>query len=586
MQALINANHITLAQLNKQVGFQIAVPVAQARAGTDRGLNQAWSTPALRQSIAATRVAILQARHQVDRDLVAGARPSTLTVLFGGYFHASDVIQAAGKVASDQLSVVAGAGSSAALAQAVDQLKRVYAVTSSIQELMQVTSRVSGSPPAERPAILDQLAIYYDTYRGQAESLANYLSPAQKARWQQIQRSPDVVDTLQATGDTVRAGIGQLTPSADGSISYARHVVPANQQFVAFLSQAVGVGVKAADEQRRDARTTAFATIAGALTIIVLTVLTLAVTGGRLRRRLRALAEAARDFSAGQPRMIPVQGPREIALASEALNHATEALESITEKTELLAAGEMDTLASAEPTPGRLGHAIDVSVQRVADTVHELERLQAQLRHRADHDALTGLPNRTVAERQLMAALARAGRSGENVGILFVDLDKFKACNDTFGHAAGDHVLKVASQRMRGQLRQGDSVCRLGGDEFLILLEQVSGEADLMAVGQHVIAALHEPIPWEGIQIGIGGSAGAAVAVAGKPGPMDLMRAADSALYAAKAAGRGRVLLAGRATPTVPRPRAGRAIDPADTPIGSSVEAALFHPARPANHGR
>lgn len=513
VQTLINANHITLAQLNNQVGFQLAIPVAQARASTDRAVTQAWSTPALRQRIALTRDAITKARRQVDQDLIAGARPATLTVLFSGYFHAADVIQSAGTLASDQLSVAAGVGTGTALPRAVDQLKRVYAITSDIQQLSEITSQISGSPAAQRAALLDRLAIRYDTYRGEAESLSGYLSPAQRALWRKIQNSPDVIATLQATGDTVQAGIGRLTPSADGSISYAKHVVPANKQYVAFLAKAVATGVQAAEDQRRSARMTAFVTVAVALAVIVLTGVTLAVTGGRLRRRLQALAETARDFSAGQPRVIAVQGPREIGLASEAINHATLALESITEKTELLAAGELGTLASADPTPGRLGRAIDISVQRVADTVHELERLQGQLRHRADHDALTGLPNRAVAERLLTAALARAGRSGEPVGILFVDLDKFKACNDNFGHAAGDHVLKMSAQRMRAGLRQGDQVCRLGGDEFLILLEGITSERDILTIGSNVIAALHEPIRWEGNR-----SASAGAPVAPSPG--------------------------------------------------------------------
>jgi diguanylate cyclase (GGDEF)-like protein len=564
VQALINANHITLAQLNKTLGFELSVPVPQARAETDRALEQAWSTPALRQSIAAARSGILLARHQVDIDLVEGARPPSLIELFGGYFHAADLTAAAGTLASDQLSAATGVGSGTTLPKDVDQLQRVFALNNEFQQQSAMAAEASGSVATKRQAVIDELAIHYDTYRGEAATLSAYLSPSLQAEWHRAQKSPDLAAALRTIAVTVATGRGGFKATATGSLVYARHVVPAAAAHRQLLASAVAAGVKAAEKQRYDSRLTAFITLGLAAGIILLTGITLTVTGGRLRRRLRRLAQAARDFSAGQPKVIPVHGPREIALASEALNHATVALESITEKTELLATGELAALASAEPTPGRLGRAVDVSVERVAATMHELERLQAQLRHRADHDALTGLPNRTTAERLLTVALSRARGTGDNVAILFIDLDKFKACNDTYGHAAGDHVLQVAAARMRAQLPPGGHVCRLGGDEFLILLETVTSEADVVAVGQRVTAVLAEPIQWEGIEVRIGGSAGAAVARNGHPGALALIRAADSGVYKAKEAGRGRVCLVRLAAPTVPAPRAADADSPAE----------------------
>ena len=122
--------------------------------------------------------------------------------------------------------------------------------------------------------------------------------------------------------------------------------------------------------------------------------------------------------------------------------------------------------------------------------MREREAFQRQLSYLASHDSLTGLPNRSEAEALVIGALEDAHRNGTRVAVLFVDLDRFKECNDALGHRAGDHVLQVAADRMCGVVRPADTVCRLGGDEFVILLAPAESAEHVCTIAERVVAAL------------------------------------------------------------------------------------------------
>ncbi|HEY0776375.1 MAG TPA: EAL domain-containing protein [Gemmatirosa sp.] len=185
--------------------------------------------------------------------------------------------------------------------------------------------------------------------------------------------------------------------------------------------------------------------------------------------------------------------------------------------------------------------------------VTERAELEAALVRQAFHDALTGLANRAYFGDRLRDALARAQVAGSpgRVAVLVLDLDGFKAVNDSFGHAAGDALLIEVAERLLQATRGGDAVARLGGDEFAILLERVQEDADAAAVAERVIAALEPSFTVSGRRTDVGVSVGIARGSSVADAPLDgtaldasaMLRNADVAMYEAKARGKGRWVL-------------------------------------------
>jgi diguanylate cyclase (GGDEF)-like protein/PAS domain S-box-containing protein len=188
------------------------------------------------------------------------------------------------------------------------------------------------------------------------------------------------------------------------------------------------------------------------------------------------------------------------------------------------------------------GARYSVLLTRDISPLKEAERV---LREQATHDLLTGLGNRSLLLAELSRCVtARPGERGGHLGVLFVDLDRFKPVNDRYGHTAGDHVLALTARRLEEAVREGDLAARFGGDEFVVLCPGVAGIAEAQRVADRIIEALSQPMVLpDGTPILIGASIGVALSVAGDS-PEDVLRRADDALHAAKAEGRGRVALA------------------------------------------
>src|SRR5664279_4912579 len=169
---------------------------------------------------------------------------------------------------------------------------------------------------------------------------------------------------------------------------------------------------------------------------------------------------------------------------------------------------------------------------------------QGQLSHQSLHDALTGLPNRVLALDRAQQMLARARRLQIPVAALFVDLDGFKHVNDTFGHAAGDELLRTVAARLMTVVRAGDTAARLGGDEFVVLLEGSTLDAGPELVAERLLEVLRQPYDMRdtaGRQLSVTASIG--IALGARESADELLRDADLALYEAKAAGRNRYRL-------------------------------------------
>jgi diguanylate cyclase (GGDEF)-like protein/PAS domain S-box-containing protein len=185
---------------------------------------------------------------------------------------------------------------------------------------------------------------------------------------------------------------------------------------------------------------------------------------------------------------------------------------------------------------GNLNGIIGVSMD-----ISERKTLEKQLEHQAFHDNLTGLPNRALLADRLQHALARKKRVGNNVGVLYLDLDNFKIVNDSLGHPVGDLLLIEAAQRICAQVRSGDTVARMSGDEFTVLLDDIPDFSSAEAIAERVLDALSKPFAFDDQVLFVSASIGISVSNGGDESEHDLLHHADTALYRAKREGKARV---------------------------------------------
>jgi diguanylate cyclase (GGDEF)-like protein/PAS domain S-box-containing protein len=169
-----------------------------------------------------------------------------------------------------------------------------------------------------------------------------------------------------------------------------------------------------------------------------------------------------------------------------------------------------------------------------------------RIRHLALHDPLTGLANRTLLEEHIKQAIARARRSKDPVAVMFLDLDNFKPINDAHGHMVGDAVLRETAQRLRGCLRESDSLARIGGDEFVVVAQGASDRDSLEGVAKKILANVSKPMSVEGHTCQVGVSVGVSIYPDDGRDAQSLLNRADQAMYAAKVAGKNQIRFATR----------------------------------------
>jgi diguanylate cyclase (GGDEF)-like protein len=176
--------------------------------------------------------------------------------------------------------------------------------------------------------------------------------------------------------------------------------------------------------------------------------------------------------------------------------------------------------------------------RRVEQRTCELQESKERYRHMAHHDALTGLPTRILLHDRLQIAIQRAARFKNSLALLMLDLDRFKLINDSFGHDGGDHILRVTAERLTGVIRNTDSVARMGGDEFIVLLSDLTDPEQAKEIAAKIVAALSEPVPIGGIQVPVSVSVGVCTISDGAEDADVLLKRVDAAMYRAKARGR------------------------------------------------
>jgi diguanylate cyclase (GGDEF)-like protein/PAS domain S-box-containing protein len=189
---------------------------------------------------------------------------------------------------------------------------------------------------------------------------------------------------------------------------------------------------------------------------------------------------------------------------------------------------------------GRVEHYVSVF-----SDITDFWRRDEEVRRLAFHDALTDLPNRALLTERLTQLLAMAQREKRNLAVLFMDLDGFKHVNDTLGHEVGDHVLIAAAKHLQALVRAADTVARVGGDEFVVVLDNPQDNDEVALIATRIIDQVNEPLTINGRTVQVGTSIGIAIHPTAGRTVDELVRSADAAMYAAKKAGKNAFKFAG-----------------------------------------
>ena len=250
----------------------------------------------------------------------------------------------------------------------------------------------------------------------------------------------------------------------------------------------------------------------------------------RVARTLGVEHVAVLDADAGG------QPPRCVASWGSPVQAASEATVPISSGRDVH--GKLSAQAVREAAFAKEEWTFLAAVATVLATAHARQRTERRMRHQALHDPLTGLANRALCRDRIAHALEHFERTGRGAAVMFVDVDNFKRVNDLFGHAAGDQLLIALAERMSAAVRPADTVARVGGDEFVVVCEDVD-ERTALVLGSRLAAAVQEPIKAGGIQHNLSASVGIAVGAAASIDPDVLVGQADAASYRAKRLGGG-----------------------------------------------
>jgi len=257
------------------------------------------------------------------------------------------------------------------------------------------------------------------------------------------------------------------------------------------------------------------------------------------------VGECAEDLASRNESIKHQISQGETTLPAEASLQESEAVEAKVQEcaddlhqvTETLAKGVED-LRRVEIALARSRKALAQTQSSLADSQEEEKRSRLA----AMHDAATGLPNRSLFDDRMTQAIALAERNHWTLAVMFFDLDRFKRINDEHGHAAGDFVLKEVASRLLQQLREEDTVCRNGGDEFLYLLVNPQGQENVERIARKILTNIIRPMSFNGLDLIVGVSIGIALFPESAATGAELIARADAAMYTAKKDGTGYAL--------------------------------------------
>jgi len=528
---------VTLSVMSTALGFDVASRISSSREMVDAAVrfvtDQGLAAPA------EFRTAIPLLRAQVDSGT---ADADVLHQVFG------DAAQTLTDDGNLELGlIVSSAATASALAAGVEgathRLVDVFDLLNTGQT--EVESLFRGTMPtadadeaAGRAGLIAAHALYLRSFA----TVERSASPAVAVALAAVRADPDVASFEAAVDSQLASAVGSA-PSLFQLASTFRSSFVRSDRLAALLHTATDEASDLAELRRiQSAERLRNQIVLMAALLLSTTGVALAIARS-ITRRLRLLAASAERVSQGQLDDPPVdeRGPREVAIVARALNEAVANLRLIESQASALAGGELDDPRLTVPAVGPLGESMHATVQRLLDAWHASEQLKQRLAHQANHDLLTGLPNRKAALEGLDMALGRAHRHGDTVAVLFLDLDEFKRANDAHGHHIGDQILRTCADRLQTIVRAGDLLARLGGDEFLVVTERIASVRDAVELSERLVASISDPIVLDGFTTRLGASVGIGISPDGHATALDLLRDADNAVHRAKALGGGRV---------------------------------------------
>lgn len=341
----------------------------------------------------------------------------------------------------------------------------------------------------------------------------------------------------------VAVEFGSFVGDGDGLVTIYRAATESSVATLELLDASSRIVLEAAAELRAAADRDAELSYLLAVALLLATLAAVVLASRFVVRPLRHLQRSVDALQTGELEEItlPVTGPIEAKAAALALQDAAEHFSHVTRQARALAAGDLDAEVLDHEVTGGLGGALQTAVGRLRSALAQQEEFRQRLAHEASHDGLTQIPNRNASMAQLQRSLARTQRSGSHLAVLFIDLDRFKDVNDHHGHQAGDSVLREVAHRLLSNVREGDHVGRLGGDEFMVVAEPVDGLDDAVELAERLMDALAVPIDASGIELIVGASIGIALADDTHLSGDELLRDADLAVYRAKQVGRNEI---------------------------------------------
>ncbi|MGE0880991.1 MAG: putative bifunctional diguanylate cyclase/phosphodiesterase [Acidimicrobiia bacterium] len=539
-EALIRAARLGISEstLSSLIDFDVDESVNAGRAAADEALSRAIvavggrSLAPLQASIKTLRAAVDDG--SIDVDAAHAGFAEVATVMSGVSAEVLGRITARAETATD-----IGGG----IEHVTDQLVHVFGLAKAKQsELNALFDLATTRDELGRESARAELASSHGMHDAIESLLAHTGTPAVLEALA-IAAGDASTEVFERTISQLIVQTGAPTLGFGGMADVFAASFQHTEDLLGVLRSAARDASEQADRQRGDAEEKLRHDVAVIVGLVVVTALAALAISWSITRHLRPLAARAGEISQGRLDGTELRegGPREVAVVAQALHDTVANLRHVERQGDALASGDLSDPILAVPAPGPLGASIQLTVDRLAAAWREGEQLQERLAHNANHDLLTGLPNRKAAIEALDFALARANRHDETVGVLFVDLDGFKRTNDAHGHPWGDAVLKVCAERLRSRVRSGDFLARLGGDEFVVVTERVASLRAAVELGEQLIAVVNEPIEADGVRARVGASVGIGISLDGHATALDLLRDADNAVHRAKALGGGRV---------------------------------------------